>query len=60
MHSQLQRCTFTHIQQGQVKAQRHPVMRVTGDDKAIVHEQEVVAEGAVAQQQRLTSRDLGT
>jgi hypothetical protein len=35
-------------------------MRVTGDDKAIVHEQEVVAEGAVAQQQRLTSRDLGT
>lgn len=37
----------THIYEVDVKPQSHPVMWVAGDDKSIVHEQKVIAEGAV-------------
>jgi hypothetical protein len=48
----------THINQVHLKSQRHPIMWVVRNDKAIVHQQEVIAEGAVAQQQRLSSSNL--
>ena len=47
-----------YIDKVHVKAQGHPVMWVVWYDKAVVHQEKVIAEGPIAQQQRLTSSNL--